>query len=95
MGAHLAVTTGIAVAVALAFGCAREGLLPEAITLSLTLTLALTLTLTRRPNELASLKEAMSKAGLSYRVRYFTPLGSEPPHPTICPPPLTIPCHLP
>ena len=29
MGAHLAVTTGIAVAVALAFGCAREGLLPE------------------------------------------------------------------
>ena len=29
VGAHLAVTTGIAVAVALAFGCAREGLLPE------------------------------------------------------------------
>ena len=29
VGAHLAVTTGIAVVVALAFGCAREGLLPE------------------------------------------------------------------
>lgn len=29
VGTHLAVTTGIAVAVALAFGCAREGLLPE------------------------------------------------------------------
>ena len=39
----------------------------------------------RRPNELASLKDAMSKAGLSYRVRYFTPLVSEPPHPTIAP----------
>ena len=46
VGAHLAVTTGIAVAVALAFGCAREGLLPEAITLSLTLTLTLALALT-------------------------------------------------
>ena len=40
-------------------------------------------------------KDAMSKAGLSYRVRCFTPLGSEPPHPTIAPPPLTGPCHLP